>query len=235
MVSRRETLRGVVYYLAGLAVTLVSPTLSSPLHRGGIFTAFAVVVLAIEAARRVQRNRLSERTTREPQVEVLLDALLRKYRERGVDCHLRANVMVPFENRPVRSFLSDRLGRRTLEFKDDTGGYSEDELEQSYEEGQGSCGIAWKRCRPVVYGEGQKEVAERAMTEDQVDATESVESILSVPIYDGERIPTNLVCVVNVDSENVQSETPFSSESIIEDTENHVDVIAAAVKEDYHA
>jgi hypothetical protein len=171
---------------------------------------------------------------REPQVEVLLDALLKKYRDRGVDCHLRANVMIPFENNPLRSYLWSRLGRRTLEFKDDTGGYSEAELGQSYEQGQGSCGLAWKRCRPIVYGEGQKEAAERRMTEKQLNASESVESILSVPIYDGERLPENLVCVVNVDSENELSETPFSDESIVGDTEDHADVIAAAVKEDYH-
>ncbi|WP_152424831.1 hypothetical protein [Natronococcus jeotgali] len=233
MVSKRETLLGIFYYLAGLAVTLASPELEAP-QRFVVFSLFALIVFIIESGRRVLKRRKEDAISREPQVEVLLDGLIEKYRERS-DCHLRANVMVPFENRPIQSQFLKRRSYTTLEFKDHTGGYSEHELELSYESGQGSCGLAWKRCRPVIYGEGQREAAEKAMTDTQLKKAGHVESVLSVPIYENERRPENLVCVVNVDSEDCLSETCFTEDGIMSYTERHADVIAATVEEDYHA
>lgn len=213
MVSKRETLLGIFYYLGGLAVTLASPELEV-IQRLGVFSLFALVVFAIESGRRLLKSRRETAISREPQVEVLLDGLIETYRERS-DCHLRANVMVPFENRPIASQFLKRLSHEALEFKDHTGGYSEQELELLYESGQGSCGLAWRRCRPVVYGEGQKEEAEKAMTDIQLEKAGHVESILSVPVYEGERRPENLVCVVNVDSEDSLPETCFREDDIM--------------------
>lgn len=234
MVDKRETLLGMLYYLAGLGVTLASPELATP-ERLATFTLFALSVFAIEAGRRISKGRREERIAREPQVEVLLDGLIEVHQKRGADCHLRANVMVPVENRPILSQFSGRFSERTLEFKDHTGGFSQEELALSYETGQGTCGLAWKRCRPVAYGEGQKDEAEKAMTEKQLKKTGNVESVLSVPIYEKERRPENLVCVVNVDSEGKLSETCFTDEDVKSRTEQHADVIAATVEEDYHA
>ena len=89
--------------------------------------------------------------------------------------------------------------------------------------------------KSVVFGEGQKEAAEKAMTDTQLEKSSNVESILSVPIYENERRPANLVCVVNVDSEDRLSETCFTEDDIKSHTQRHADVIAAAVEEDYHA
>jgi len=234
MVNKRETLLGIFYYLGGLAVTLASPELAVP-ERLATFTLFALLVFIIEATRRIANGRREKRIAREPQVEVLLDGLIDVHQESGTDSHLRANVMVPFENRPILSQFADRLSENTLEFKDHTGGFTQEELAFSYELGQGTCGLAWKQCRPVVYGEGQKDEAEKAMTEKQLKSTSSVESVLSVPIYEKERRPENLVCVVNVDSENKLSKTCFTDEDVKSRTEQHADVIAATVEEDYHA
>lgn len=233
MVSKRETLLGIFYYLGGLAVTLASPELEV-LQRLGVFSLFALVVFVIESGRRILKSKREDEISREPQVEVLLDGLIDKYRERS-DCHLRANVMVPFENRPIASQFLDRFSDKTLNFKDHILGYSESELELTYDLGQGSCGLAWERCRPVVYGEGQKEQAEKAMTQKQLEKAGNVESILSVPVYESERRPENLVCVVNIDSEDRLSETCFTEDEIKSITERQADVIAAAVEEDYHA
>lgn len=233
MVTRRETLRGTAYYLGGLAVTLASPEVPTIPQRIVIFTGYAIAALAIEGTLSLRRGRKEERTTREPQVEVLLEGLLAKHRTDGPD--YRTNVMIPFENRPVAGLLSNRFSYRTLEFKDHTGGYSESELQQSYDIGQGCCGLAWAKCRPVVYGEGRKERAEKEMTGEQLGASAAVESMLSVPIYDGERLPDNLVCVVNVDSTAPLSETSFTDRVILQDTERRANFIAATVKEDYHA
>lgn len=234
MVNKRETVLGIFYYLGGLAVTLASPELTVP-ERLGIFTSFALIVFVVEAGRRLLKSKKEEQITRERQVEELLDGLIDVHRECCSDCHLRANVMVPYENRPILSQLFSRFSRKTLEFKDHTGGFSEGELGLSYEIGQGSCGLAWKRCRPVVYGEGQKDEAEKAMTKTQLEKASDVESILSVPIYENERRPENLVCVVNIDSEDNLSETCFTNDVLQSRTERHADVIAATVKEDYHA
>jgi len=233
MVNKRETLLGIFYYLGGLSVTLASPELEVR-QRFVVFSLFALVVFIIEVGRRILKSRKEDIISREPQVEVLLDGLIERYREES-DCHLRANVMVPFENRPIQSQFLKRQSKKTLEFKDHTGGYSEQELELSYELGQGSCGLAWGRCRPVVYGEGQREAAEKAMTDTQLEKASHVESILSVPVYKNERRPTNLVCVVNIDSEDRLSETSFTEDDVKSYTERHADVIAAAVEEDYHA
>lgn len=233
MVNVRKTLLGTFYYLGGLAVTLASPELAIQ-QRFLVFTGFALIVFVIEVGRRLLKSRREEQYIREPQVEVLLDGLRDFHRESGADCHLRVNVMVPYENRPVLSQFSNRLSAKNLRFKDHTGGFSQQELNLSYEIGQGSCGLAWKQCRPVVYGEGQKEEAEKEMTQEQLDNAGNVESILSVPIYENERQPENLVCVVNIDSEDILSETCFSDEQVQSRTERQADVIAATVREDYH-
>jgi hypothetical protein len=233
MVDTRETVLGIFYYLSGLSVTLASPELQV-LQRFIVFSFFAIGVLVIESGRRILAGRKENTISREPQVEVLLDGLLDEYRKRS-DCHLRANVMVPFENRPIQSKFVGQRSYKTLEFKDHTGGYSEEELELAYEPGQGSCGLSWKQCKPVVYGEGQKETAEKAMTNTQLQKTRGVESVLSVPVYKNARRPENLVCVVNVDSENSLPETCFTEDNIVSYTEHHADVIAATVEDDYYA
>lgn len=233
MVSKRDTILGIFYYLGGLAVTLASPELEIP-QRFVVFSLFALVVFVIESVRRVLRKRREDVISREPQVEALLNGLIRKHQEKS-DCHLRANVMVPFENRPIQSQLFRQRSHRTLKFKNYAGEYSEQELQLSYEFGQGSCGLAWKRCRPVIYGEGRKEAPEEKMTEVQLEKAGNVESILSVPIYDGERRSENLICVVNIDSEDRLSETCFTEDDVKSLTERHADVVAATVEEDYHA
>lgn len=233
MVTRRETIRGTGYYIGGLAVTLASPEVPTISLRIVIFTGYALAVLAVEGTLRLRRDRKAERTTHEPQVEALLDSLVTKHRTAGAD--YRANVMIPFENRPIAGRFAQRFSYRTLELKDHTGGYSESEIRQSYEIGQGCCGLAWSKCRPVVYGEDRSYRVEKEMVQEQLESSINVESILSVPIYDGERLHDNLVCVVNVDSTAPLSQTSFTDSTELQDIERHAGFIAATIREDYHA
>ncbi|MEW6352408.1 MAG: GAF domain-containing protein [Thermodesulfobacteriota bacterium] len=139
-------------------------------------------------------------------IESFLQRLLEDYHrkvaslDRGAHVtkpEVRANVMLV--TKPWRGLLGENL-EICYYSTDDDFHYREDETDLVWKKGQGACGAAWAKQKPVPYDSANKDLKIPAgkLTAGQKTATSHLRSLLSVPIWNFEA--KRIVGVLNLDS-----------------------------------
>ncbi len=117
----------------------------------------------------------------------------------------RLNLMLPSSNRDTDAVVLK------IEFTDYESNFTEAELNELWQEGQGKCGVAWKQRKQTVYAAGVKDPETRfeAMG-DKSSAAQVLKSVLSTPVL-WKHEP---IAVLNLDSQQGPSVTRVHTETV---------------------
>ncbi len=109
-------------------------------------------------------------------------------------------------------------GARYLYFAFQTPDYKNSELEQIYRENQGCCGTALREREQIFFDSNRIDTVRRLyknMTATQLEITEEIKSILSIPIYSNYSDKTP-IAILNIDSFNNILLTKFDDNDVQE-------------------
>jgi len=150
-------------------------------------------------------------------IEPLLDGVLEEYYKAASGLSqtvtfVRINIMLPTWRRL-------RFGRYLKIFYSNGGPggllYKDDELDLPWKPGQGTCGVAWKKERGVVYDSVADGLTgpEKDLTEEQMNIVGGINSVLSLPIWHKET--KKVVAILNLDSIENVDKTFFNREEVV--------------------
>lgn len=91
--------------------------------------------------------------------------------------------------------------------------YSDDERKLTWNENEGCCGTAFKK-RAQVYFDGANRATDHSKTQEQIDATDGILSVLATPLVSVNSRDHYPVAVLNIDSRNVADVSGVNHPSI---------------------
>lgn len=211
-------LTGVSYYVFGVLVSVIAANIKSLRTQGVVVVAGIILAGAayyFDSAR--QRRRVSDDKL-EPLLEDLIFPMIHTDYEQLVDDppEIRVNVML-LRHRDVLPLGNARKlwpWQRSLKVEFSQGdytGFSEDTIKWAVDEGV--CGTAIEY-NTMIWSDLEKvEVHEWDMTQNQLNATQHLGSVLSIPIHVPEdELKDYPVGVLNIDSQANLDETQFDQD-----------------------
>lgn len=221
---RRRVLRGVrrltglAYYVFGILVSVIATQIHSQWMRGGIVVVGIVLAGSAYYFESVRRHRRVADETLEPLLNDVIFPMLRTDYERLVDDppSIRVNVMLlrRRDTAPLGNARKLWPWQRSLkiDFIDgDYDNFSEQEVKWTVDEG--ICGTAVEYNKMIWSDLEDVKIHEWDMTQNQLNATRHLGSVISIPIHVPEDDSKNHpVGVLNVDSRANLDETQFDRE-----------------------